>query len=415
MPTGLPIPGQRWVSDSEPELGLGIVLKAEYGRVEVMFPAANEHRQYALKSAPLRRVEFKEGDRIKLHSGESLAVTSVEERGGLLVYQAAGREVAEAELSDTISFSKPEDRLLIGQVDEPELFQLRVEALRRRSEIRQSPVRGFVGGRVDLLPHQMFIAGEVTSRLAPRVLLADEVGLGKTIEAGLILHRLHLTGRADRVLILVPEPLIHQWFVELLRRFNLLFSIFDEERCESIQQNDEQANPFLDSQLVLCSVDFLAGNKERAEQAHAAGWDLLVVDEAHHLEWSVDEPSAAYRLVDDLARITAWVLLLTATPQQLGPEGHFARLRLLDPDRYGSLEEFTEESAHYEQVAKTVDRLLAGKKLTAKERTLFTKDSPRLREHFDALAKGGDAARDRLVRELLEAFGIGRVMFRNTR
>lgn len=415
MPTGHPIPGQRWVSDSEPELGLGIVLKAEYGRVEVMFPAAREHRQYALKSAPLRRVEFKEGDRIKLHSGESLAVTSVEERAGLLYYHAGARQVAEAELSDTISFSKPEDRLLIGQVDELSTFQLRVEALRRRSEIRQSPVRGFVGGRVDLLPHQMFIAGEVTSRLAPRVLLADEVGLGKTIEAGLILHRLHLTGRADRVLILVPEPLIHQWFVELLRRFNLLFSIFDEERCESIQQNDPEANPFLDSQLVLCGIEFLAENPARAELVHAAGWDLLIVDEAHHLEWAVDAPSVAYQLVEDLARVTSGVLLLTATPQQLGPEGHFARLRLLDPDRYVSLEAFLEESAHYEQVAKTVDRLLAGKKLTVKERTFFAKNSPRLREHFEAVEKGGAEARERLIRELLEAFGIGRVMFRNTR
>ena len=117
--------------------------------------------------------------------------------------------------------------------------------------MRQSPVRGLTGGRVDLLPHQMFIATQVAARLLPRVLLADEVGLGKTIEAGLILHRLHLTGRADRVLILVPEPLIHQWFVELLRRFNLLFSLFDEERCEAIEGSDAEANPFLDSQLVL--------------------------------------------------------------------------------------------------------------------------------------------------------------------
>ena len=69
MQTTQPIPGQRWVSDSEPEMGLGIVLKTEFGRVEVMFPAAGEHRQYALKSAPLRRVRFEAGDRIKLHDG----------------------------------------------------------------------------------------------------------------------------------------------------------------------------------------------------------------------------------------------------------------------------------------------------------------------------------------------------------
>lgn len=392
-----------------------MILKAEFGRVEVFFPAANEHRQYALKSAPLRRVRFGEGDRIKLHDGAEHVVTKVEERAGLLVYCTDGREVAEAELSDTISFSKPEDRLLAGQVDDLATFELRVESLHRRSRNRQSPARGFVGGRVDLIPHQMFIAGEVASRLVPRVLLADEVGLGKTIEAGLILHRLHLTGRAERVLILVPEPLIHQWFVEMLRRFNLLFSIFDEERCASIEQHDSEANPFLDSQLVICSVGFLSGNSARAGQVLQAEWDLLVVDEAHHLEWSPTQASPQYALVEALAKKTTGLLLLTATPQQLGPEGHFARLRLLDPDRYGDLAQFLEEAEHYEQVAKAIDRLIDGKPLSKQDRELFGQKSARVRRHCEELVAGDERARARLVSELLDEFGTGRVMLRNTR
>ncbi len=88
MPMNQPVPGQRWVSDSEPELGLGIVLKAEFARVELLFPAANEHRQYATKTAPLRRVQFAVGDHIKLHGGESAVVTEIEERAGLLVLQS---------------------------------------------------------------------------------------------------------------------------------------------------------------------------------------------------------------------------------------------------------------------------------------------------------------------------------------
>jgi ATP-dependent helicase HepA len=410
-----PVPGQRWVSDTEPELGLGIILKAEFGRVEILFPAANEHRQYALKTAALRRVEFKDGDRIKTHDGTELVVDSIEERKGLFVYLAGGREVAEAELSDTISFSKPEERLLAGQVDDLRTFALRVEALVWRSRMRQSPVRGLTGGRVDLLPHQMFIATQVAARLLPRVLLADEVGLGKTIEAGLILHRLHLTGRAGRVLILVPEPLIHQWFVELLRRFNLLFSLFDEERCEAIESGDAEANPFLDSQLVLASQEWLAGNAKRSVQAQAAGWDLLVVDEAHHLEWSPDAPGAAYSLVEGLAAKTPGVLLLTATPQQLGLEGHFARLRLLDPERYGDFPRFVAEAEHYEEVAKAVDRLLAGKALSAADKKVFATKSARVRRHVDELATGGEKTRAALIAALLDEFGTGRVMFRNTR
>ncbi len=411
----LPRTGQRWVSDSEPELGLGIVLKAEFGRVELFFPAANGHRQYALKSAPLRRVQFSAGDRIKLHDGASLLVDAADEREGLLVYRAGEREVKEAELSDTISFSTPEARLMAGQVDDLRTFDLRAEALARRCRMRKSAVRGFAGGRVDLIPHQMFIASEVASRLAPRVLLADEVGLGKTIEAGLILHRLHLTGRADRVLVLVPEPLIHQWFVELLRRFNLLFSIFDEERCESIEANDPDANPFLDSQLVLCSVAFLAGSGSRTAQALAAGWDLLIVDEAHHLEWTPQCASPQYALVESLARQTTSLLLLTATPQQLGPEGHFARLRLLDSDRYTELAPFLEEAEHYEEVAKAIDRVIGGKALAAADKKLFGGKSARVRKHAEALADGDESARAHLVAELLDEFGTGRVMFRNTR
>src|SRR5687768_12883975 len=156
-----PIPGQRWVSDTEPELGLGIILKAEFGRVEVLFPAASETRQYALESAPLRRVRFQDGDRIKTHAGEEFAVTGVETRQSLLVYQTESREIPEAELSDSISFSKPEDRLMAGQVDELHTFDLRVESLYRRSKNQQSWALGFVGGRVDLIPHQMYIASEV--------------------------------------------------------------------------------------------------------------------------------------------------------------------------------------------------------------------------------------------------------------
>lgn len=415
MAIDTPIPGQRWVSDTEPELGLGMILKAEFNRVEVFFPAATEHRQYALKSAPLRRVRFADGDKIKTHDGTDLVVTTVEDRAGLLVYKTESREVAEAELSDTISFSKPEDRLLAGQVDDLATFDLRVEALQRRSRNRQSPARGFVGGRVDLIPHQMSIASEVASRLVPRVLLADEVGLGKTIEAGLILHRLHLTGRADRILVLLPEALIHQWFVEMLRRFNLLFSIFDEERCISIEQHEPGSNPFLDSQLIICSTTFLTGSADRARQVAEAGWNLLVVDEAHHLEWSAEAPSPQYTLVETLAKQTRGLLLLTATPQQLGPEGHFARLRLLDPDRYQDLARFQEEAEHYEEVAQTIDRLIDGKALTAADRKLFGQKSERIRNRCDEVMAGDEKARTKLVSDLLDEFGTGRVMFRNTR
>ncbi|HVK38990.1 MAG TPA: helicase-related protein [Candidatus Kapabacteria bacterium] len=410
-----PSVGQRWVSDSEPELGLGVIVAVGSGRVEISFPAAAQKRVYALSSAPLRRVAFKEGDRIRTHEGAELVVDRRSEIGGLLQYHTADGDISEAQLSDTISFSAPEERLFAGHVDDLRLFELRTEAIALRSRIAQSPARGYVGGRIDLIPHQLSIAGEVASRLVPRVLLADEVGLGKTIEAGLILHRLHLTGRAERVLVLVPEPLVHQWFVELLRRFNLPFSIYDEDRCEAIEEGDPDANPFLDTQLILCGIDLLVSSERRAAQALEAGWDLLIVDEAHHLEWSVARASTGYRVVEALAASTPGLLLLTATPQQLGPEGHFARLRLLDPDRYADLDRFLEEAERYEAVAGLVDRIIGGETPAPGELAAIAGDSPRIAAHAAELASGSEQARERIVGDLLDSFGTGRVMFRNTR
>jgi ATP-dependent helicase HepA len=409
--------GQRWVSDSEPELGLGIVTHCGEGRVDIQFRAAGEKRCYATETAPLRRVQFLAGDRIKLQSGEECVVTGVSRKDGqhgLLIYQTSQGDIQESQLSDSISFSKPQDRLFGGKLDEPGDFDLRGEALQRRAAMRRSPVRGLAGARMDLIPHQLFIADEVANRPHPRVLLADQVGLGKTIEACLILHRLILTGRAQRILILVPEPLVHQWFVELLRRFQLSFSLFDEGRCEAIEYGDPEANPFTDSQWVLAAIDFLAENPQRAAQAREAGWDVLVVDEAHHLEWSATAPGAAYEVVRQMAEVTDGLLLLTATPQQLGPDGHFARLKLLDPNRYTDLQAYRKETSHYEDVADVLAALAEGG--AADERLeKIVAGRERLRRRVADFRAGTPGARERLMRDLLDGFGVGRVIFRNTR
>ena len=400
------VPGQRWVSTTEPELGLGVLLEAGSGKATILFAIAQEKRTYAVATAPILRVRFKAGDEILVHTGETMVVERVSEENFLLTYHCGDRAISEGELDDSISFSKPEDRLLGGQVDELRTFNLRIESLFRSSQIRKSPVRGMLGGRVDLIPHQIAIVKEVSSRPSPRVLLADEVGLGKTIEACLIMHRLHLTGRANRVLIVLPEPLVHQWFVELLRRFNLIFSIFDEERCQSIPSG----NPFLEDQLILCSQDFLLDHPERISQVVEAGWDLLIVDEAHHLEWTPEEASEGYELIQALAMETPSVLLLTATPQQLGAEGHFARLQLLDPHRYNDLEAFLKESDYYEQVADAIDLIKEG---GCPDPGMFEGRSPRIRKGLESL--GEEGGRDQVIRDLLDSFGTGRVMFRNTR
>ncbi|MFV0416468.1 MAG: RNA polymerase-associated protein RapA [Chthoniobacterales bacterium] len=414
--------GQRWISEMEPELGIGVVVDVAPAHVFLLFRASGTLRQYAAKIAPIKRVEFRIGDNIQIHTGETHIVDDTKLCDGILTYICGEKEIPETELSDLLSFSNPDERLLAGHTDENRIFDLRQEALRHRHTIRHAPLHGFLGARIDLIPHQIYIAQEVASRLLPRVLLADEVGLGKTVEACLILHRLYRCGRTKRALILVPETLVHQWFVELLRRFNLRVSIYDEERCKSIESGDPEANPFLDEQIILCPISLISQNPRRSQQVIDAGWDLLIVDEAHHLEWSPQESSPEYQLVETLAEKTDGLILLTAVPEQLGIEAHFARLRLLDPDRYNDFSHFENERKDYQKAAELAAKLLEKKSLSPTDqkniRELCTADSRRVEKQLTALKnKSPEAQRasEQLLQELLDQHGPGRVMFRNTR
>ncbi|PKQ71871.1 RNA polymerase-associated protein RapA [Aeromonas sobria] len=404
--------GQRWISDTETDLGLGTVVAVEGRMVTLLFPATGENRMYAKEEAPVTRVSFNVGDQIATHEDWTMTVEEVQEKDGLLIYVGVRTDndepvaLKEVFLSNFIKFNKPQERLFAGQIDRMSRFTLRYEALIHQHKRRLNPTRGLAGGRVSLIPHQIYIAHEVGHRYAPRVLLADEVGLGKTIEAGMIIHQQLLSGRAHRVLILLPETLQHQWLVEMLRRFNLHFSLFDEERC--IEAFADAENPFETEQLVICSLDFLRKKRRRFEQVLEAEWDLLVVDEAHHLEWSEDAPSRAYEMVEALAEQVPGVLLLTATPDQLGHQSHFARLRLLDPERFYDYEAFLAEEQAYGQVASAAQELLDGETLSDEARQI-------LASQLEGLDLGDAAARQQAVAKLLDQHGTGRVLFRNSR
>jgi len=421
-------PGQRWVSNTESELGLGIVLEVANRRVNISFPAAGEKRTYAVDIAPLSRVRYEVEQQVSNLEGQTMVITEVEEHNGCLIYLGVDENekimvLPELELDSFVQFSQPQERLFAGQIDKNRAFQLRIDTLRFYRQLQQSPVAGLSGARIQLLPHQLYIASETANRYAPRVLLADEVGLGKTIEAGLIIHQQLITGRAKRVLIVVPDSLVHQWLVEMLRRFNLYFTILDEERCDALVESGND-NPFDSAQLVLCSMSLLTAQPERVEQAAEAEWDLLVVDEAHHLQWSAQLASPAYIAIETLAKHTSGLLLLTATPEQLGIEGHFARLRLLDPARYFDVESFRAEEARYAPVNELVQQLLAEdglqqlKSATVQARlTNFLGKSALSALLADLDGETGDSQEllNRLIRELLDRHGTGRVLFRNTR
>ncbi|MEK5757680.1 RNA polymerase-associated protein RapA [Acinetobacter variabilis] len=410
--------GQRWLSDTETELGLGVLIDVDERSVSILFPKSDETRVYARSNAPLSRIVFNANDELQDQEGTIWTVESVEDRNGVVRYHVVrtledGTEerkaLNETRVGATIQLSKPLDRLLASQIDYKEWYDLRIEALLMQANMQTSPLRGLVGSRVGLIPHQLYIAHEVGQRFAPRVLLADEVGLGKTIEAGLIIHQQLKTGRSERILILVPDSLQYQWMIEMRRRFNLEFSLFDLARTASIKEHDPDLNPFLTEQRIIASVDLMVDHEDLREQAIEAGFDLLVVDEAHHLMWSEEEGgNDRYDLVEELAEKTPGVLLLTATPEQLGVESHFARLRLLDPQRFSSLDRFLDEEEQYQHTAKIAEVLMS--------------DLPLEAEHFTAIESLlGHAIEDtpeqrfRAIHELLDRHGTGRILFRNTR
>lgn len=416
--------GQRWISETENSLGLGMITALDFRSVTLHFPASDETRIYSVAQAPLTRIALNKGEQLHHQTGWQGEVLDVQEMNGLLFYlvkNAQGEEIIvnEKELSPIISFSQAKDRLFSAQIDRSEHFALRYQTLLHQQAQFQSPLRGLRGNRAGLIPHQLHIAQEVGNRINPRVLLADEVGLGKTIEAGMILQNQLFAEKVQRVLIIVPETLQHQWLVEMLRRFNLHFSLFDEERCEDFAE--QAINPFSTESLIICALDWLKAHPNRVQQAIEAKFDCLIVDEAHHLAWSENAPSAAYLLVEQLANAIPSVLLLTATPEQLGLESHFARLRLLDPERFYDYQSFLKEQENYQPVADAVQSLLSEKPLSAVEKNHISDllNEQDIEPLFKALACHNDeekqAARQELIQNLIDRHGTSRILFRNTR
>lgn len=403
--------GQRWISEPEPELGLGIITFCDNRFVEINFPSQKIKRKYSAASAPLKRIIFNPGDTIQDSKGTKLIITDIiEDNHGYITYQCSTITIGEADLPDVVNISSPEKRLLAGIVENFQDFDLRYELLKFQSDIAQSEIRGFVGGRIDLIAHQLFVASASSSRKIPRILLADETGLGKTIEACLVIHRLLLTGKISRVIVLVPETLIHQWFVELLRKFNLNFRIFSKEFGSEISEVD---NPFLEDELFICSIDLLAAHNPFAEAAVKAGWDMVVIDEAHHAK--VGGPQ--FSLIQNLSRNSSGLLLLSATPEQYGKSSHFARLQLLDPHRFTSFQKYQKESDRMQLVSHYIDKWSQTNSINLNTVSPDMVTLPLPSKICELLTDQNKSATSESVTlsQLIDIYAVGRVQFRNTR
>ena len=228
----------------------------------------------------------------------------------------------------------PLERLARGDVGSIDAFAVRLDAMHLQRRRTEDPLGSFLGGRIRLFPHQLDVALKATRQDPVRWLLADEVGLGKTVEACLIANHLLRTRRTERTLVVAPETLTVQWLGELWRKYHQVFVLLDEARLADVEKDFGAGfNPFDVHRRAVIGLDTLVARPKLTEQAALAGIDLLIVDEAHHLRRPPGHPGdPAYRAVAPIAALGRHVLLLTATPLEDDAHGFFRLLQLLRPD-----------------------------------------------------------------------------------
>jgi len=198
------------------------------------------------------------------------------------------------------------------------------------------------------LPHQRYALERAIATNEVRYMLADEVGLGKTIEAGLIIKELKTRGLIERVLVVCPKGLVTQWESEMLEKFGERFAIISPEDYATLKKLNPDRNVFTQFPMVISPMDAIKPleqrngwtqehidqyNDNRIEAVVAGGWDLIIIDEAHHVAGSTGEV-ARHKLGNMLSKASPHLLLLTATPHSGKTEPFLRLMQLLDREAF---------------------------------------------------------------------------------
>lgn len=197
--------------------------------------------------------------------------------------------------------------------------------------------------RIDLLPHQVVLTHKIAIAGPRRFLIADEVGLGKTIETALVLRELASRGELNRALMVVPAGLVNNWHRELNEVFNLNFEVFGSEGDVS----DRKTNAFKKHNLLIASIDTLKRPARVKNLLAAPKWDLVVFDEAHHCtaykQGGKAKKTQNYKLAEALRDHARDLILLSATPHQGDHYRFWKLIQLLDPSLFKNELEMVEE------------------------------------------------------------------------
>jgi superfamily II DNA or RNA helicase len=244
----------------------------------------------------------------------------------------------------------------------PARLSYAIAAARVADAMAQDVLLAPLEGNVEPLPHQILVLGRAVAETRVRYLLADEVGLGKTIEAGLIMRELKLRGLVRRTLVVAPKGLVTQWVAEMRTHFNEEFRLLVPGEFGAYRRFVGEENLWRRFDQVVCPMDSVKPldgrrgwskdqveeyNRERFGDLIAGGWDLVIVDEAHRLGGSTDTV-ARFRLGEGLAEAAPYLLLLSATPHQGKTDAFHRILWLLDAQAFPDAGAVTRERVqHY--------------------------------------------------------------------
>lgn len=407
---------------------LGTVVSLENGgrRVVVRLDDAGE-RTFVWPSDVLERVRLNEGQHVRIvASGLVGVISGARAHNGITLYQVSlpGGQVPSV-MEDGVrpaTITDPIERLRAGELHSTRSTNLRLAATRLIFAYQHDELSTLGNSRVEIKPHQVGVVHRVAESYPHRFILADEVGLGKTIEAGLLIRELQARGVARRILVLVPSGLVGQWQQELKTKFNLSFSLYNRDSIGWLRNKHPAENPWTIENLVLTSTTYAAWDEDRRREIAGAGWDMVVMDEAHHARRTYQganrmSSTNAYRLVDlisdpDVARAQA-MLLLTATPMQLHPFELYSLIELLDPALFPTYEDFDRHRRELGGLNATVEHLKSFESATEEERGAALADAETwLGEDLDLEARVSDS-RDELVAELQAQHRLSQVMVRN--
>lgn len=319
----------------------------------------------------------------------------------------------------------PVIRLRAGELDTARSANLRLAATRLLFSHQYDDLSSLSNSRVEIKPHQVGVLHRVASTYPHRFILADEVGLGKTIEAGLIIKELKARGSAERVLVLAPSGIVSQWQYELKTKFNQVFSPYQRDTIEFLRRENPGENVWTLRDNVIVSTSFAAFDEGRRRDIALAGWDLVVIDEAHHARrtWQGEHKyteTNLYKLAEmladpELGRAQAF-LLLTATPMQLHRFELYSLIELLDPALFPTFESFDSHADSLAGLNATAESVRRWPTLTSEEREDTVADSSAWL-HKSAAALEAEltdvASREHVVEALRGKHLLSNVMIRN--